>query len=57
MQNIGPIVVLVLVTFIWLLILDTNSVFIEHVTGLAFVTGAIFQTIYLKLRGDLNVRC
>lgn len=54
MQNIGQIVVLSLITLIWLWEVDSNSIFIGHATGLAFITGAIFQTIYLILQGELK---
>lgn len=59
MKNVKWVIVLIVAGLLVLSVIESSTIVIikEHAVGWAFLTGAIFQTIYLILQGELNARC
>lgn len=59
MKNVKWVIMLIVSGLLVLSIIESSTIAIigEHAVGWAFLTGAIFQTIYLELQGELNARC
>lgn len=56
MKNVKWVVVLIVVGLLVLSVIESSTIAIigKHAVGWAFLTGAIFQTIYLILQGELK---